>query len=287
MRQAQQARQALTDDDLVARSYAVTHPSGAVVLPRQPGWNQLLYAASGVMRVEVGAEVWVVPPHRALWLPDGVGARILMHGRVAVRTLYLKRPAAGRPLGPRTQAVDVPPLLRELILHAVRSCPLQAARPDHRRIVDLIGDQLAVAPLTGLQLPGPRDGPALRLAAAMIADPTLSSPLGQLVSGVGASRRTLERRFRTDTGMTIGQWRARLRLVRALELLAAGQPVTAVAGAVGYATPSAFTAMFRAQLGEPPARYLPPRKSPPRKSPAGTSRVSPGRRGASTAGRPR
>ena len=52
--------------------------------------------------------------------------------------------------------------------------------------------------------------------------------------------------------MTIGQWRGRLRLVRAVEQLAAGQPVTAVAGALGYATPSAFTAMFRAQLGEPP-----------------------------------
>ncbi len=74
--------------------------------------------------------------------------------------------------------------------------------------------------------------------------------------------------------MTIGQWRQRLRLVRALELLAAGEPVTAVATAVGYATPSAFTAMFRAQLGEPPTGYLGPA-------------LSPGRRGASAGGRTR
>ena len=243
----------LTDDDLVARGYAVTHPSGAVVLPHQPGWDQLLYAASGVMRAEAGAEVWVVPPHRALWLPDGASARVLMRGRVAVRTLYLRSPS---PLPPRLLAVDVPPLLRELILHAVRSCPLERARPEHRRIVDLLGDQLAAAPHAPLQLPLPRDGRAARLADALLADPAGSESLERLATGTGASRRTLERLFLAETGMTIGQWRGRLRLVLAVELLAAGQPVTAVAGAVGYATPSAFTAMFRGQLGEPPRRYL-------------------------------
>jgi AraC-like DNA-binding protein len=213
-------RQDLVDDDLVARSYAVTHPSGAVVLPHGPGWDQLLYAASGVMRAETGDEVWTVPPHRALWLPNGAGARVLMHGRVAVRTLYLR--TSGR-LPDHLLTLDVPPLLRELVLHAVRHCPLERARGEHR---------------------------------ALLADPAQPVPLDRLAAGVGASRRTLERLFLAETGMTIGQWRGRLRLVRAVEQLAAGQPVTAVAGALGYATPSAFSAMFRAQLGEPPRRYL-------------------------------
>lgn len=252
-------RHPLTDADLVARSYAVTHPSGATVLPHQAGWDQLLYASSGVMRAEVGAAVHLVPPHRALWLPDGTGARVQMRGRVAVRTLYLRNPGhpAGQqpsPSGVRT--VDVAPLLRELILHAVRSCPLERARPDHRRIVEMIADQLAAAPQTPLQLPLPHDRRALRLARALLADPARTEPLDRLAAGVGASRRTLERLFLAETGLTFGQWRARLRLLRAVEELAAGRTVTAVASAVGYATPSAFTAMFRAQLGVPPRRYL-------------------------------
>ena len=225
------------------------------------------------MRVEAGAAVWVVPPHRALWLPDGATARLVMHGRVAVRTLYLH---GFLPFATRTVAVDVSPLLRELILHAVRSCPLRRDRPDHGRIVAMIGDLLAAAPHAPSRLPTPHDGRALRLARAMIADPSSSSPLVELVAGTGASRRTLERLFLAETGLTIGQWRGRLRLMRALELLAAGHPVTAVATDVGYATPSAFTAMFRAQLGEPPGRYLD----------AGPA-ISPGRRGASAADRPR
>lgn len=246
-------RHDLADDDLLARSYAVTHPSGAVVLPHGPGWDQLLYAASGVMRAETADEVWTVPPHRALWLPDGASARVLMHGRVAVRTLYLR--TSGR-LPARLLTLDVLPLLRELVLHAVRHCPLERARGEHRRLVGVIVDQLAVAPRTPLQLPMPRDGRARQLAGALLADPAQPVPLDRLAAGAGASRRTMERLFLAETGMTIGQWRGRLRLVRAVERLAAGQPVTAVAGALGYATPSAFTAMFRAQLGEPPQRYL-------------------------------
>jgi AraC-like DNA-binding protein len=257
----------VSEDELLTRGYAVTHPSGAVVLPTEPGWSQLLYAASGVMRVETGAEVWVVPPHRALWLPDGARARIVMHGRVAVRTLYLRDPSV---LPPSTVAVDVSPLLRELVLHAVRISPLLRDRAEHRRLVATLADQLSAAPHTPLLLPAPSDLRAVALTRAFEADPATQVPLSRLAAEVGASRRTLERLFVLDTGMTIGQWRQRLRLVRALEMLAAGDPVTTVAAAVGYATPSAFTAMFRAQLGAPPGRYL-----------------SPGRRGASAGARPR
>jgi AraC-like DNA-binding protein len=40
--------------------------------------------------------------------------------------------------------------------------------------------------------------------------------------------------------------------------LAQGEPVTTVALAVGYRTPSAFTAMFHEQLGTTPTRYFQP-----------------------------
>jgi AraC-like DNA-binding protein len=251
-RRLSQMRQ-LSDADLLARSYAVTHPPGAVVLPGARGWDQLLHASSGVMRVEDGDAVWVVPPDRALWLPDGVRPRIVMHGHVGVRTLYLRSPGPF-PAGP--VALEVSPLLHELVLHAVRGCPLLRDEPAHRRIVDMIGDLLAVAPEAAVALPRPRDPRAAALADALAADPGASTSLDRLAAGIGASRRTLERLFAADTGVGIAQWRQRLRLAHALQMLAAGTPVTEVAVAVGYATPSAFTAMFRGQLGAPPSRYL-------------------------------
>jgi AraC-like DNA-binding protein len=72
----------------------------------------------------------------------------------------------------------------------------------------------------------------------------------------GAARRTIERRFRVETGMSVATWRRRLRLVEALRLLAAGEPVSRVAPAVGYSTPSAFGAMFVRHMGTTPGRYF-------------------------------
>ena len=74
-----------------------------------------------------------------------------------------------------------------------------------------------------------------------------------MISGV--SKRTLERLFRAETGLTFGRWRQQARLLEALRLIAAGRPVTTVTLDVGYESPSAFIAMFKNALGTTPSRY--------------------------------
>ena len=95
-------------------------------------------------------------------------------------------------------------------------------------------------------------------------DPADGRDLAEWGRDAGASTRTLARLFQAETGMSFGRWRQRRRLLAALERLAAGEPVTGVALDLGYASPSAFIAMFRRTLGAPPTRYL--------KSPATPSR---------------
>ena len=56
--------------------------------------------------------------------------------------------------------------------------------------------------------------------------------------------------------MTFRKWRQQLRLLHAMQRLAAGEKVTAAALDAGYNSPSAFIAMFRKQLGTTPTRYM-------------------------------
>ena len=86
----------------------------------------------------------------------------------------------------------------------------------------------------------------------------MSESLRDACEGCGASKRTIERHIRTETGLTLGHRRSRQRLRHALPLLAAGRSVTEVAFDVGFDSPTAFTAMFRKMLGETPKRYYPP-----------------------------
>src|SRR5690606_41690941 len=72
---------------------------------------------------------------------------------------------------------------------------------------------------------------------------------------LGASSRTLARRFEKETGMALREWRRRLRLFRAIEWLAGGKPVTSIALDLGYASTSAFSFMFREATGLSPSEW--------------------------------
>ena len=76
-----------------------------------------------------------------------------------------------------------------------------------------------------------------------------------LARQVGLGRRTVERLFLAETKMTVGEWRRRLRLLRAVQRLARGESVTNVALDAGYSSTSAFIATFRKAFGTTPGRY--------------------------------
>ena len=236
------------------RGYAVTHPPGAAVPPQPPGWDQLVYARSGVITVETAEGAWVVPPHRAVWVPAGQRHRMVLTGRTSVRNLYFRSGLLD--LADTCHAIDVPPVLRELVVHAVLAAPLHDASPRDMRLVGVIGDLLETIPVAPLQLPFPRDPRARAVAEMMRADPASSASVSELAHSAGASRRTIERCFRNEVGTSVGLWRQRMRVLESLQFLASGSSVTDAAMSVGYSTSSAFGAMFLRETGTSPGRYF-------------------------------
>ena len=86
----------------------------------------------------------------------------------------------------------------------------------------------------------------------------LDEPIGLdvLADLVGLSRFHFCTAFRLATGSTPHNWLVGLRIERARQLLAQPElPVTAIALAVGYETPSSFTASFRKVTGVTPTAF--------------------------------
>jgi len=241
-------------DQPAVRTLAAGYSSGTVLENHAHDWAQLVYACEGVMSVQTDEGTWVVPSHRGVWIPAGVEHAIAMSGWVAMRTLYIA-PALVRGLPRRCCVVAVPPLLRELILHAVAQGALRRDVREQRRLVDFLLDQLRALPAMPLELPMPRDARALRLARRWQEHPGAPPPVDELARGAGASRRTLERLFQRETGMSLGRWRQQARLLHAMRLLARGEAVTSTALEVGYESPSAFIAAFTQVMGTTPGRY--------------------------------
>lgn len=223
--------------------------------PHRHPFAQLIFASKGVMTVTTGTGSWVVPPQRAVWVPARVEHRIRMTGPVEMRTLYLdaeQAPLAGAECG----VVQVSPLLRECILRAMHFRHPVAPNGAEEHLMAVILDELRVAPVAPLHLPLPHDARARRVAEALRQDPGDRRSLEDWARVAGASARTLERVFERETRLRFAVWRQQARLLKSLEALAAGEPVTSVALQVGYETPSAFIAMFRRALGTTPGRYF-------------------------------
>lgn len=238
----------------LARDY----PPGHRIAPHSHDRAQLVYAAAGVMRVTTPTGTWVTPPHRALWVPARVVHEIRMSGAVAMRTLYVAEAVAPLP-GPRCAVVEVGPLLRELILALVAACEAGQATGRRAELLSaLIREELRTLPVVPLRIPLPREPRLARCCRAILDDPGAERSLEEWGELAGASGRTLARLFRSELGMSFAAWRRQVRLAEALDRLAAGRPVAAVAAELGYASASAFTAMFRRSLGTSPAAYFAP-----------------------------
>jgi AraC-like DNA-binding protein len=238
----------------LVRSLAAGYRSGAILARHSHEWVQLVYASDGVMSVQTDEGTWVVPPNRGVWIPARVGHSIAMSGRVAMRTIYFL-PALVESFSRRCCVIEVSPLLRELILHAVAMGPLRRDVDRHRLLVAFMLDQLRVLPTLPLELPMPRDARALRAALRIRDAPGERATLSALAKVAGASRRTLERVFLAETHMTFGRWRQQARMLHAVPMLARGESVTTTALECGYDSTSAFIEAFTAVLGTTPGRY--------------------------------
>lgn len=242
---------------LVLRTLACTYFDGTHVAPHVHPWGQFIYAARGVMRVRSDGMLWTVPPSRAIWAPAGIEHEIWAKGDFTMRTLYLA-PVLAAALPRVSVALDVSPLLRELVLHAVARGMLDDADVAQARLAGVIADRIGEAPALPLSLPLPRDPRAVRLADRLRDDPACDVELADLARAAGASVRTIQRLFLAETGLRFAQWRQRLRLLHGASLLGAGASVTQAGLDAGYAGTSAFIAAFRRQFGATPARMRQP-----------------------------
>jgi len=215
---------------------------------------QLVYAARGVMTVDTRDATWVVPPQRAVWMPPETPHRLTASGPVQLRSLYVRRDAAMR-MPATCEVFQVTPLLRELIVRATE-LPLEYdVRGAAGRVMRLLLDELAGLARLPYHLPMPKAEPLAAVCRRLVDTPDDAATLAEIAMRAGLSSRTLARYFRRQTGMTFAEWRRRARLLRALGWIAEGRPILNVAMELGYESPSAFSAMFKRELGAPPSQF--------------------------------
>ncbi len=215
--------------------------------------GQLLGSMKGLLSIGTQAGVWVVPAINAVWMPPHRIHWARSHGPLDAFTVYVAEDIC-KDLPPTACTIRTSGLLREAVLRAV-SWKLGSRTVADERVARVILDEIGASSVEPFGLPLPIDPRILKVAHALVDDPADQRDIEDWAKLASVSERTLSRRFVEETGFSFSSWRQRARLVRSLEMLAAGLPVTAIALDLGYSTTSAFIALFRRNFGEPPASY--------------------------------
>ena len=241
------------------------------VVPHRHPWAQVAISATGVVRLTASDGTYIVPPSRAVWIPPGLEHAVTVVEDADLLTLYLHQPRGrcgpGVPRGDEApwrqcRVLEVSSLLRALAREMDKrpdghgAPPAGAARLREQRLAALIADELRRAPPVPLGVDLPAEKRLRALCEAVLDEPARHATLGGWAREVGASTRTITRLFRSELGTSFGQWRQQVLLARALSLAARRQPMGHIASELGYASASAFTAMVRRSVGQPPRRFF-------------------------------
>ena len=230
---------------------AYEYPAGAQVPEHAHGSDQLLFAIEGMMEVSSGRSIWTIPPQFALWIPARTFHQIRMPGRVRMRTLYF-RPGIVQRTPPGSPLIYVAPLLRELIVEAVRLGRLRLRNRTECVFRDFLAAQLAKATPAPIGVTMPSEPRALAVGQSIVRNLADPRPLTFLCADVGVSVRTVQRIYRRELGIDIETWRRQVRLTKAVQLLVAGCSVKEVSFSVGYRQSSAFVQAFRRLFNSTP-----------------------------------
>jgi len=197
----------------------------------------------------------MIPPGKAVFIPAACPHSIRMWGEVAMRSLYFP-PGLNEPAMRFTECrvISVTALLRELILRVIEIGALDGRVPDQQRLKAVLLDEIDLATVTPLALPLPEEPRALAVAREVLARPCAPASLKELARRHGAGKRTLERLFRGETGISFGMWQQKARLLESISALAQGKSVTETALDAGYTSVSAFIAAFKRTFGCTPGR---------------------------------
>ncbi|HFE2914970.1 TPA: helix-turn-helix domain-containing protein [Klebsiella pneumoniae] len=152
----------------------------------------------------------------------------------------------------RVHVIDAVPLVKGLIAglfindyHSLRK----------RKMALLLMEINGEAPSVPAELPVPQDARLLRAAEELMLSHRWETPLTDMADIANMSERSFSRLFLRDTGFSFRTWKQRARIYASLVLLSDNVPVKQIAWQLGFSSPAAYSAAFRAVMGINPGNF--------------------------------
>ena len=208
----------------------------------------------GTLKLHIEKQILSLSPNRSVLIRSSLDYQ--MTGEKSSPILCLSLDDKLLSLSEPFRLIDISPLFREILLEINRLGGLSRGSQREKSLTELLLHEIENKSDGSISIPLPSDERALKVYRLIVEDKHFDLSLDELSVKVGASKRTLERIFKNEVGMTFSKWRQLLRLQYSLALLDKGGTIANVSGEVGYGSSSAFIHSFKEYFGYPPGRYI-------------------------------
>ncbi len=227
---------------------------GTETMTHQHDWGQVHLIKQGVLEMEVNGRKMVSPAGFAIWTPAHTPHRAFNRQDIEYCAINIDVSYSHR-LPNQACMIALPPLVLAIIDDLVSRKVDKIENHQDRCLTDVLLVRLANAHQVDDFLPTTTD-PLLRpILSELEANPANHCSMSEWAKRAFTTERTLHRRFQKHLRMSFNEWRQRLKVVTALQLLKQPTPINQVAYQLGYSDASAFIKMFRKHTGLTPAVY--------------------------------
>lgn len=227
---------------------------GTETMIHQHDWGQVHLIKQGVLEMEVNGRKMVSPAGFAIWTPAQIPHRAFNRQDIEYCAINIDV-SRSQHLPSQACMIALPPLVLAIIDDLVARKVDKIESHQDTCLTDVLLERLASAHQVDDFLPTTTDPLLQPILAELEANPANNCPLSEWAKRVFTTERTLHRRFQKHLRMSFNEWRQRLKVVTALQLLKQPDSISQVAYQLGYSDASAFIKMFRKHTGLTPSAY--------------------------------
>ena len=229
-------------------------PAYSRVINHSHDWDQLVYAMKGVLEVKSEVGNYIIPTQQAVWIPANRQHSIATINGAQLRSVHLNKGMVSS-FGNDIMVLKVDELVRVMIHTASKFEFSSTMNEQQQRLIQVLVDQISLLTEVALCLPLSTDPLLLPILNWQQDQPHSTKSLHDWSFQLGASSKTISRRFQSKLGMSFTHWRERLKLHKAIHWLNEKRSVTQIALDLGYESLPAFIHMFKRNMGVTPGRF--------------------------------
>lgn len=251
----QQLHRLTNNDEIIAPLWLnIRHDPAQSIYPAHGhAWGEFIYAFNGVMEVNIEQIDYITPPPYGIWLPPHIQHSGLNRTSITHATLYVHESLCNA-LPAHPGILLTAPLVTSILQHILQN-PSDETDPAYTRLLYVMLDQLRQAQVISSYLPHTSHTALKQILDYLHQNPADNSSLEALARTVNMTERTLARHCQKELGMSLNEWRQRLKVMKAMTMLNEARKIESIALDLGYANASAFINMFKRWMNITPDQF--------------------------------